>query len=305
MVESGIWDLINPQSLAGQLQLGIDSIAGQHVSVSSLDVLGGALSSINLRPLIVDLIIIVPLLIITIIAARFTDRILKRYLPKVVGRVDIEGDETISIIVRRIASAAIYLLGLTLIILQIPQLSQVATAVLAGAGIAGLAIGLAAGDSLSNFISGISIAVFQPFRVGDYVDFENNYGQVEDLTLRHTVIKTWDSRRIIVPNSIVSKQSIINWSIRAHEITWTVEFEISKPSEIDRARGIIIREAERHPMVLKDRPIKVLLTDIESSKNKLALFIRLSGRNIAYDTGCEIREAVWKRFDLEGIDVPK
>jgi len=73
--------------------------------------------------------------------------------------------------IRRLVSALIYAIGLMLIILQIPQLNSLATALLASAGIAGLAVGFAAKDSLANFISGVFIAVFQPFRVGDDVDF--------------------------------------------------------------------------------------------------------------------------------------
>ncbi len=104
---------------------------------------------------------------------RFADRILENYIPKVVHKVEMKMDETMQLMIRRLVSATIYLMGLMLIILQIPQLHNLATAMLAGAGIAGLAIGYASKDSLSNFTSGIFIALFQPFRVGDFVDFRS------------------------------------------------------------------------------------------------------------------------------------
>ena len=175
------------------------------------------------------------------------------------------------------------------------------TAMLAGAGIAGLAIGYASKDSLSNFTSGIFIAIFQPFRVGDFVDFRADYGQVEDLTLRHTIIRTSDNRRIIVPNNIMSMEPIINWSIREPEIVWTVDFDLEKAGDIDRARAIILEKARSHPQVLKDRPISVLLMSSRYSELILRLEVTIPGRNVAKVIGSEIREAVKKEFEVQGI----
>jgi small-conductance mechanosensitive channel len=210
-------------------------------------------------------------------------------------------DETMQLMIRRLVSATIYLIGMMLVILQVPQLHSLATALLAGAGIAGLAIGYAAKDSLSNFTSGIFIAVFQPFRVGDLVDFRNDHGQVEDLTLRHTVIRTSDNRRIIVPNSIMSTEPIINWSIRDPQVVWTVDFDLDKAKDIDRAREIILDKARSHPMVLKDRPMSVLLTSSKRSEMTLRLEVTIPGRNVAKVIGSEIRESVAKEFAAQGI----
>jgi small-conductance mechanosensitive channel len=226
---------------------------------------------------------------------------LVNYIPKVVGKIDVKMDETMQLMVRRIVSATIYIVGLMLIILQIPPLHSLATAILAGAGIAGLAIGYAAKDSLSNFTSSIFIAVFQPFRVGDFVDFKGDYGQVEDLTLRHTIIRTWDSRRIIVPNSTMNMEPIINWSIREPEITWTVDFDLEKASDIDRAREIILEKARSHPLVLKDRAMNVLLINAKYSELTLRLEVAVPGRHVAKVIGCDIRESVKKEFEAQGI----
>lgn len=255
------------------------------------------------------LVIIALILIFTYFTAKVADHILARYFPKMMGRVEVgvtgrsdaAANRTINALIRRLASALIYMLGLVLVVMQVPQFQRVATAVLAGAGIAGLALGLAAKDPLSNVAAGISLAIFQPFRVGDYIDFKEEYGQIEDLTLRHTVIRTWDNRRIIVPNSIISTDPIINWSIREPEIEWVVDFKIFYASDIDQAREIILEESRRHPMVLKDRPILVLLTEEEPPVLNLKLFVSIPGRDVAYRVGCEIREAVEKRFEKEGL----
>lgn len=298
---SAIIDLVDPQTLRRELQSGVDSLAGRHVNMTSVEVLLNAIDSIDIVFIAVNIIIISVIVFLTFTAVGIVDRMLVSYIPKVTGKVDVKMDETVQVMIRRLVSATIYIVGLMLVILQIPQLHSLATAMLAGAGIAGLAIGFAAKDSLSNFTSGIFIAIFQPFRVGDLVDFKGDHGQIEDLTLRHTIIRTWDNRRIIVPNNTMSTESIINWSIREPEIIWTVDFKIKEFSDLDRARGIIIQEARHHPLVMVNRDIKVLLTDMKKEELSLRLEMHLPGRNVAKGVGCDIREAVGRKFHQEGI----
>lgn len=296
-----IKDLTDPLMLSHKIQSSVDSIAGQHVNMTSIDILLQTIHDINPIPTIINLIIILIIAILTYYAAKFADRMLKSYIPKVVGKVEMELDETVGVMIRRVVSASIYILGLMLIILQIPQLHSLATVMLASAGLAGLAIGYAAKDSLANFTSGVFIAIFRPFRVGDWVDFRNDYGVIEDLTLRHTVIRTKDHRRIIVPNNIMSNEPIINWTIKEPVITWYVDFDLARASDIDKARRIILQEARKHPLVLKDRMIKVLVSDSKYSELILKLYIDIPGRPMASDIASDIREAVKKRFEAEDI----
>jgi small conductance mechanosensitive channel len=298
---SAATSLADPQFLAGQIQNRVDLIAGKHIDLVPLQVLANTVDDIDIASIFINSIIIILIILITRSAVRFVDRILLNYIPKVVHKVEVKMDETMQLMIRRLVSATIYLIGLMLVILQVPQLHSLATAMLAGAGIAGLAIGYASKDSLSNFTSGIFIAIFQPFRVGDFVDFRADYGQVEDLTLRHTIIRTSDNRRIIVPNSIMSTEPIINWSIREPEIVWIVDFDLEKAGDIDRAREIIIDKARSNPMVLKDRPIDVLLISSRYSELTLRLEVTIPGRNVAKVISSEIREAVKKEFEVQGI----
>lgn len=293
--------LTDPQILADRIQVAVDSMTGRHIDLVTLQILAHTVQDIDITFIIVNFIVILLIIIVTRSTARFVDRMLVNHIPRVVNKVEVQMDETVQLMVRRLVSATIYVLGMMLIILQIPQLHSLATAMLAGAGIAGLAIGFAAKDSLSNFTSGIFIAIFQPFRVGDYVDFKGDYGQIEDLTLRHTVIRTSDNRRIIAPNNIMNAEPIINWSIREPEITWTVDFDLEKASDLDRARKIIQEKVQAHPMVIKDRPVSVLLVNSKYSELTLRLEFAVPGRNVAKGIGCDIREAVKKEFEKQGI----
>ncbi len=294
-------NLTDPQSIADLIQVSVDSVAGKHINLTSLQLLANVLHDLDATFIAVTLIVILIIIIITRFVVYAVDHMLVNYIPKVVGKADVKMDETIQLMIRRLVSAIIYIFGIMLIVLQIPQLHSLATTLLAGAGIAGLAIGFAAKDSLSNFTSGIFIAIFQPFRVGDFVDFRGDYGQVEDLTLRHTVIRTSDNRRIIVPNSIMGAEPIINWSIREPEITWSIDFDLEKASDIDRARDIILEAARIHPLVLKDKPMNVLLVNSKHSELTLRLEAAVPGRNVAKKIGCDILETVKKEFEAQGI----
>lgn len=296
-----IKDLADPLILSQRIQSSVDSIAGQHVNMTSLDILFKTIHDLNPIPVFVNLIIILIIVVLTYYAARFADRMLESYIPKVVGKVELELDETSGVMIRRVVSASIYILGLTLIIFQIPELHSLATVMLASAGLAGLAIGYAAKDSLANFTSGVFIAIFRPFRVGDWVDFRKDYGVIEDLTLRHTVILTEDHRRIIVPNNIMSNEPIVNWTIKEPRITWFVDFDLAQASDIVRAREIILEVARANPNVLKDRATKVLVTESRYVELNLRLYMDIPGREMASDIASEVREAVKKRFEAEGI----
>ncbi|MCC7576192.1 MAG: mechanosensitive ion channel family protein, partial [Methanomethylovorans sp.] len=216
-----------------------------------------------------------------------------------------------------ISVAVVYLIGLVIVISSIPFLEKVSLALLAGAGFAGIVVGLAAQSTLGNIIAGISLAVFRPFRVGDRVNVMNEYGKITDITLRHTVLRTWDNRRVIIPNSIIGDEAIINWSIEDPTVNWPVEIGISYDSDIDLARKIMIEEARKHvnvmthvelvkydPTIQKDEVIQVLVTELGDHAVNMRLLFWCADRKLCFTTGCEIRESIKKRFDADGVEIP-
>jgi len=176
----------------------------------------------------------------------------------------------------------------------------------AGAGIAAIIIGFAAQRALSNVFSGISIAIFRPFRVGDVVEMGDEYGTIEDITLRHTVIRTWQNKMQIIPNSRISEETIINWTIGDLTVLWAVDFGISYDSDIDLARSIILDEIDKHQDVMHedDKEAVVRVTELGDFAVNLRAAFWVSDRPTAWGTGAEIRESVKKRFDREGVEIP-
>jgi small conductance mechanosensitive channel len=296
-----------PKELSSEVPSQLTGEGAQSTLTSIIDYLNSALG-IDLVSIVRIFFEIVVIVVATYLAAKMVRRAITIHLPKVVATgkagLDAETEMTFRTLISRLLVAAIYIAGFLLVISRIPTLNSLAVTLLAGAGVAGLAIGFAAQDSLSNVISGIFLAVFHPFRVGDFIDFNGEYGQIEDLTLRHTTIRTWDGRRIFVPNSIMGNQPIINWSITDPVITWRIDVGIAYNADIDRAREIMLEAAKRHPLVLKNHDITVRVTELGDFAVNMRLAMDVPNRDVAYTTACDIREAIKKRFDKEGIEIP-
>jgi small-conductance mechanosensitive channel len=243
-------------------------------------------------------------LIATVIVAQLIDRALAAYLKFASGKLKV--DATTYTVVRRIIIVTIYLIGVTVVISIIPGLPDLVFAMAVSAGIGAIIIGLALQGTLSNVFGGLSIAISRPFRVGDVVEMENEYGTIEDITLRHTVIRTWQNKRVIIPNSRISVDTVINWTIDELAVLWAVDFGISYDSDIDLARSIIVDEINQHPDVIhgEDREANVRVTELGDYVVNLKATLLVSDRPTAWGTGAEIRESVKKRFDKEGVEIP-
>ena len=243
-------------------------------------------------------------IVATVIIAWIINRALVTYFKFASGKLKV--DATTYTVVRRIIIVTIYVIGGIVVISHIPGLPNLMLGAAAGAGIAAIVIGFAAQKVLSNVFSGISIAIFRPFRVGDVVEMEEEYGTIEDITLRHTVIRTWQNKRQIIPNSRISEETIINWTIGDLTVLWAVDFGISYDSDIDLARSIILDEINKHPDVMheEDREAKVRVTELGDFAVNLRALFWVADRPTAWRTGAEIRESVKKRFDREGVEIP-
>jgi len=238
----------------------------------------------------------------TVLAARIVNKALARHFKRVSERLHV--DETSYTVLRRLIVATIYVVGGIIAISFVPGFYNLLIGLAAGAGIAAIVLGFAAQSTLANFISGISLAIFRPFRVGDVVEIEGEYGTIEDITLHHTVIRTWQNKRLIIPNAKISEASIVNWSISDPTVLWFIDFGISYDSDIDLARRIIVDVVERHPSVLREREIKVFVTELGDFAVNLRALFWVKDRPSAWVAGAEIREAVKKRFDAAGIEIP-
>lgn len=122
-------------------------------------------------------------------------------------------DRTTARFLRRMGLTLIWVFATILYAHLIPELRSLGTALLAGASVASIVIGIAAQTTLGNLVAGVSLLLYRPFRIGDSVRLTVptgvQTGTIEDLNLGYTVIRTEDKNQIVVPNSVMASQAII------------------------------------------------------------------------------------------------
>lgn len=210
----------------------------------------------------------------------------------------------------------IFSIAIILILMKTPGLENVGKGVFAGAGIMAAAIGFAAQKVFANIIGGTFILIFRPFRVFDTIEIssESVKGVVEEITLRHTVIRNYENRRVIIPNSRISESTLVNSSILDEKIRKFVEFGISYDSDIDKAKDIIIDEIQKHPLCIdnrtkkekakKDPVVRIRVVALADYYVQLRAYVWTNSNDDAFVLQCDVFESVKKRFDREGVEIP-
>jgi small-conductance mechanosensitive channel len=171
------------------------------------------------HPVYSKLIAAAIIIIVAWIATRVINIVMWRWRMRVIARQPKEAEgispaETKIDMLRRLVHVVIYFLAFVIFLFQFPQIRGVGTTILASAGVLTIVIGMAAQSTLSNVIAGIALSFSQPVRLNDAVIYDNDWGWVEEITLMHTIIRTWDNRRLIVPNSVMNNSVIQNWTIK-------------------------------------------------------------------------------------------
>ena len=137
-------------------------------------------------------------------------------------------------LLRRLVFVGIIVIGIALALVQFAAVKRAAAGVLASSAVLGLIVGFAARQTLANAIAGILLAITQPIRIGDLVEFEGQTGVVEDVRLTYTYLRAEDNRRIIVPNERLASSTIENFTIMDPRVE--VEVTIGLPLDADPAR---------------------------------------------------------------------
>jgi small-conductance mechanosensitive channel len=212
--------------------------------------MSGSTGNLPLVELWERLLILGGVVLLAVAAARLLDRRLRTS--------DLApGAETRYRVLRRTLTVSIVALGLFSALLVIPQVRAVAGGLLASSAVVGLIIGFAARTTLANFAAGISIAITQPLRLGDLVTVAGVEGQVEEVRLTYTFIRTVTGDRLVIPNEKLASEVIRNATIRGREKL--AEATVDVPVSADVATLV---EALRHDCAASGRDAEVLLTSV-------------------------------------------
>ena len=251
-------------------------------------------------------------LAITIIVATSANLWFKIDIQK---KIENQHDPTSFKFLRYVVLVGIYFTGIILSLLAFPSLKGVAQTALGGAGVIALIVGVASQEALSNLVGGLFIISFKPFRIGDLVKVTDTMvGRVTDITLRHTVIKNFENKMIVIPNAIINKEKLINYDLGELKTCERIEIGISYDSDIDLAKKIMQEECERHPLILDNRTelevqegkpiVKTALTQLNDSSMTIRAWTWGRDFSDSFQLKIDVLESIKKRFDKEGIEIP-
>ena len=259
------------------------------------------------------MIAVAVIIALTIILRMIVVKIFNRFIDK--SSNEVKNDPTNYKFLKHAISALIYIVGFSVAIYTIPSLRSLANSMLAGAGILAVAIGFASQQAFSNIISGVFIIIFKPFRVNDRLEIKDTIkGVVEDITLRHTVIRNYENRRVVIPNSIISQETLINADLVEERICKILDLGIAYSANIKKAREIIQEECLNHPSSIDARnddeiknnehPIQVRVTGWGDSSINIRVWVWTADAPTGYKMGCDLYESIKERFDANGIEIP-
>ena len=282
-----------------------DSVAFQPVSVTSA--LGDLADKIE--GWVRGLILILPNLVVAIlivIAAAFVARLVRRGVHGLMARVTNHAPQAQNVVslFGTLAYVGVLAAG-TFIALGTLGAETIVTTLLAGAGVVGLALGFAFQDIASNFIAGVLMAVRNPFTIGQIVETNGFMGTVREITLRSTVVETFQGQHVILPNAKVFQEAIINYStLRRRRVD--VACGVGYGDDLDSARRSAIGAIESMEGVDTDRPVQLYYNEFGDSSINFVLrfWVDFSVQTDFLDAQSRAIEAIKAAFDRDGITIP-
>ena len=224
-------------------------------------------------------------------------RALSRALDRVMTRFGVEQ------ILRDFLRNLAYSIGLIVaLVAALDALGVPTTSLLAVLGAAGLAIGLALKDSLSNIASGVMLIVLRPFRAGDAVVIAGQEGIVDQVRIFQTLLRTYQNHDVILPNSQITTAPIINYTSRAQRRI-DLPVGIGYGDDLSEARALLLRLAAENPRVLATPAADVLVTKLGESSVDLVLRAWVATPVYA-EVRSELIEAMAVGFSTAGISIP-
>ena len=205
----------------------------------------------------------------------------------------------------RIKNVLIFIIAVYIYSVFIPGLKNLVAPIMASAGAMAIIGGFAAKSTIANLVAGLLIVFYRPVKMGDKIEFDGQYCTVEEITLRHTIARTLEDTRILIPNSALDEMILVNYSIIDPRVLCTLVFGVSLDTDIDLARRIILEEAEMCPHRDKkaDSPM-VKVISCENFSIGLRLYLWVPKPDEMRLARFWLLEKVKKRFDEEGVEIP-
>lgn len=236
---------------------------------------------------------------------RLVDKGTRWYGRQIAARTKTNLDDQLMPFFRRVLLILVAMIGLVMLL---DHFGINPTAVLTTLGIGSLAIALAAQTTFSDAINGFIIMVDRPFRIGDRIELRelDTWGDVVDIGLRSTRIRTVDNRMVIVPNSVIGQSLVVNHSYPDLDYRMHALVGIAYGSDVEQAREVMREAIRRSPGVLPSRPIHVLFVEMGDSALifRLQWWVRIRSELDLYQMYDSVLSSVYKALNEAGIAIP-
>lgn len=265
-------------------------------------VLGGFLGKVLLIALTI---------LVMLVAVKITNRLFHRVTDHMKS-VNKSG-ATLAAFLRYPILFLIYFAAFAIIVSSIPPINAAMNKLLAAGGVLAVVFGLAGQEALGSVAAGVMILAFRPFVIGDVVNVvsEGVTGTVEEITLRHTVLRTIENKRVIIPNSTMNTSVVENADYGDKKVCLTMDVGITYESDLDRALAILADEVARHPDYLDRRTeedkekgvplVTVRVNELADSAVVLRALLWGKDNGTAFAMRAELLRRIKNRFDAEGI----
>lgn len=208
---------------------------------------------------------------------------------------------------KSIITVLLYVAGIVAIFMQFESTEKITNSMLTSSGIIVAVAVFAAQESLNDIIGGMMLSWSKPFEIGERVSIIglNIIGTVEGITIRHTIIRTFNNSRIVIPNSVLNKQVIENNSNEDSRAGNFLDITISYESDIDKAIEIILNNVKSHELVLitDETPVSVSVRSLGENGVELRsqIWTRYVGEN--FRTCSDLRKSIYREFKENNIEI--
>jgi small-conductance mechanosensitive channel len=225
------------------------------------------------------------------------------YQEKVKDQGERDSKEAVLLLGERAMRTLLLLIGLIVIL---DHLGFNISALLTAIGIGGLALSLAAQDTIANMISGVIILIDQPFRVGDRIEIQelNTWGDVVSIGLRSTRIRTLDNRLVVVPNSGISNNQVVNYTYPDPRYRIQTEIGVAYGTDLRQVRAVITQALQGVEGVIPDMPVDILFLEFGDSAMILRVRWWIESYIDARRSTDRVNEAMYQALQQAGIELP-
>jgi MscS family membrane protein len=262
----------------------------------------GQIADHAFHPYIEGLLMAASVLAVTWLVSRILEAVLQWYLESIGKDTGARLDHHLMPLLRRVLRMVLFFVAATIVL---GFYDVKITALLGAAGVASLAVALAAQETVANMIGGLTIMIDRPFRIGDRIEMQNGVtGDVREIGMRSTKILTFDRTLVIVPNTELVKQVITNHNYPDPKVCVRQTLGVAYGSDMEKVKRILLEIMSANPRVIRDPGPSVYFAEFGDSSLNLKISFDVGSYVNRMEVLDEINMAINKRFEAEKIDIP-